>query len=180
MAQAKNVRIETDIQGDAWIKGNFGLLQRVIINLLTNAIKYSQLDTSVKVNFYVEGHAAILKIIDSGPGIAPEKLKVLFKRFSRIEGQYQEPTGSGLGLYFVDMCIKKHGGHVIVNSAIGHGAEFCIELPIESIESACFLGYNRVRILARANKLLAIVSLFTKNKFYSIFRRQYGKFIRSA
>jgi signal transduction histidine kinase len=136
MAQAKNVRIETDIQGDAWIKGNFGLLQRVIINLLTNAIKYSQLDTSVKVNFYVEGHAAILKIIDSGPGIAPEKLKVLFKRFSRIEGQYQEPTGSGLGLYFVDMCIKKHGGHVIVNSAIGHGAEFCIELPIESIESA--------------------------------------------
>lgn len=136
MAQAKNVRIETDIQGDAWIKGNFGLLQRVIINLLTNAIKYSQVNTSVKVNFYVEGHAAILKIIDSGPGIAPEKLKVLFKRFSRIEGQYQEPTGSGLGLYFVDMCIKKHGGHVIVNSAIGHGAEFCIELPIESIESA--------------------------------------------
>ena len=136
MAQAKNIKIVTDFQqGDAWVNGNFGLLQRVIINLLINAIKYSPLNAHVNIVFYVKKYTAILKIIDTGPGIPTEKLKILFKRFSRVESQYQEPTGSGLGLYFVDMCIKKHGGQVVVNSAMGKGAEFCIELPTESIDS---------------------------------------------
>jgi CHASE2 domain-containing sensor protein/nitrogen-specific signal transduction histidine kinase len=136
MAKAKKINITAQLQEEgAWVKGNFGLLQRVIINLLTNAIKYSKTSTNVNVVFKVVHNTAKLSIRDSGPGIAPEKLKVLFKRFSRIDGQYQEPTGSGLGLYFVEMCLKKHGGSISVHSEIGEGAEFCIELPLESIES---------------------------------------------
>ena len=77
-----------------WIQGNFGLLQRAIANILSNAIKYSQPNTAVQIVLSKVDDEMVLNITDTGPGIPPEKVSKLFKRFSRVEGQYQLPVGT--------------------------------------------------------------------------------------
>ncbi len=118
-----------------WVLGDFGLLQRAITNLLLNAVKYSRQGTSVELFVSQLNNCATIAIKDHGPGIPADKLSKLFKRFSRLEGEYQVPTGSGLGLYFVDVCLKKHGGTIKVNSTLGVGTEFTIQLPLVDVES---------------------------------------------
>ena len=75
----------------------------------------------------------MLKITDEGLGIAPEKINKLFKRFSRVEGENQAPEGGGLGLYFVEVTVKKHYGNVAVESVLGKYTTFSITLPLESV-----------------------------------------------
>lgn len=132
VAHANKIKIEVSAEeGNLWIKGDFGLLQRAISNLLLNAVKYSPDNTTVKIKLIQVSNEAILSIADAGPGIPPEKLSKLFKRFSRVESQYQLSIGSGLGLYFVDVAIKKHHGSILAESTMGHGATFTIRLPLE-------------------------------------------------
>ena len=75
----------------------------------------------------------MLKITDKGLGIAPEKINKLFNRFSRVEGENQSPEGSGLGLYFVKVTVKKHYGNVAVESVLGQYTTFAITLLLESV-----------------------------------------------
>ena len=136
IANAKNIQVRTMLpEKDIWVRGDFGLLQRVFTNLILNAVKYSQDNTIVQVKFSLRLDKAVLDIIDTGPGIPTEKLQKLFKRFSRIDGEYQLPVGSGLGLYFVNVSIEKHGGSISVESRAGIGTQFTVELPIAHIES---------------------------------------------
>ena len=131
VAQAQNIKVEINaIDESLWVKGDFGLLQRAILNLLSNAVKYSPEQSTVNVQLKKVDQTAILQIADTGHGIPPEKLAKLFKRFSRVEGEYQLPVGTGLGLYFVDITIKKHGGSIVVDSVVNVGSTFTIKLPL--------------------------------------------------
>ncbi|HOY69408.1 MAG TPA: CHASE2 and HATPase_c domain-containing protein [Methylotenera sp.] len=135
-ATAKGIQVKTTLpEKDIWVRGDFGLLQRVFTNLILNAVKYSQDHTIVQVNFSHRLDKAVFNIIDTGPGIPTEKLQKLFKRFGRVEGEYQLPVGTGLGLYFVHICIQKHGGSISVESRAGIGTQFTVELPITHVES---------------------------------------------
>lgn len=136
IAQARGIQVKATLpENELWVWGDFGLLQRALVNLLLNAVKYSQDHTAVQVNLKRHSDKAILNIVDTGPGIPTEKLQRLFMRFSRVEGEYQLPVGTGLGLYFVSVCIQKHGGHISVESRVGLGSQFTIELPIAHVES---------------------------------------------
>ncbi|MGB4812033.1 MAG: CHASE2 domain-containing protein [Methylophilaceae bacterium] len=137
-AKAKNIMIKYQhTDHDLWVNGDYGLLQRSVFNLLSNAVKYSNEHSAVNVTLTKNSnHQLALTVADSGNGITPEKLNRLFKRFSRIEGAYQQPIGTGLGLYFVDVCIKKHGGRISVDTQLGKGTRFTIELPLLNIQTA--------------------------------------------
>ena len=104
---------------------------RAISNLLLNATKYSPEQGVVYVTLENDGQAIELKVVDQGPGIPSKKIIKIFKRFSRAEGEHQAQEGSGLGLYFVNVTIKKHRGSVTVQSEEGSGATFVITLPVE-------------------------------------------------
>lgn len=117
--------------GNFWLKGDFGLLQRAVTNVLLNAVKYSPVEGMIYVELGEKDNEAILSITDTGPGIEPERIAKLFKRFSRAEGDHQAAEGTGLGLYFVDVTIKKHSGSVFVRSELGYGATFILTLPLE-------------------------------------------------
>lgn len=133
-ARVKNIKFEISlVEAGLWLKGDSGLLQRAISNVLLNALKYSPENSTVKITLAEFSNEAVLKITDAGLGIAPEKIARLFKRFSRVEGVHQAPEGSGLGLYFVDVTIRKHQGSVSVESELGQGTTFIITLPIEQI-----------------------------------------------
>jgi signal transduction histidine kinase len=132
VAHSKKVILNTHLSDDnLWLKGDFGLLQRAVTNILLNAVKYSPVEGMIHVELDEKNNEAILSITDAGPGIEPERIIKLFKRFSRAEGEHQATEGTGLGLYFVDVTIKKHGGSVFVRSELGRGATFILTLPLE-------------------------------------------------
>ena len=107
VAHSKKVILNTHLSDDnLWLKGDFGLLQRAVTNILLNAVKYSPVEGMIHVELDEKNNEAILSITDAGPGIEPERIIKLFKRFSRAEGEHQATEGTGLGLYFVDVTIK--------------------------------------------------------------------------
>jgi len=114
-----------------WIRGDFGLLLRAVTNILINAVNYSPEGASIKVELKNDHQLLTLEITDQGPGIPAAKVSKLFRRFSRVDAEHQSREGSGLGLYFVDVTIKKHHGVVSVKSQLGAGSTFVISLPLE-------------------------------------------------
>jgi signal transduction histidine kinase len=122
-------------QDNVWVRGDFGLLFRAVSNILLNAINYSPVGSVIKVIIENDEVALRLKEIDQGPGIPEDKMQKLFKRFSRVESECQDQNGSGLGLYFVGITIRKHRGTVTASNINRQGAEFVITLPLERRKS---------------------------------------------
>lgn len=132
LIHVKQLRLETNFPEDSiWVRGDFGLLFRTVSNVLLNAVNYSPEQSAIHVAMTADAFSLSLKIIDQGPGIPEEKIPKLFKRFSRIDGEYQALNGCGLGLYFVNITVKKHRGSVAVRNLANQGAEFLIRLPLE-------------------------------------------------
>ena len=129
-AKASDITLVNDLAvEDAWIMGEGGLLERALINLLTNAIKYSPANTSVTVGLSREGDYFRCCVADEGYGIKAESLPVLFDRFKRINNpEHADITGAGLGLAFVDAVVTRHGGKISVDSTPGKGSVFCFTL----------------------------------------------------
>lgn len=134
-ATKKSIVLERDIaDGQLWMLGNFGLLQRAILNLLLNAVKFSPENAAVKIKLSVENQQAILVVANLGAGISEEAQAYLFKRFSRLQGNQKGMVGAGLGLYFVQTVAEKHHGAVRVESAMGESTNFSLRLPILSFQ----------------------------------------------
>ena len=107
---------------------DINLLQRIITNLLTNAIKYSPENTTVNFSILCQKNQAILTIQDHGIGIPPKDLEKLFDAFHRASnvGNIQ---GTGLGLTIVQKCVQLHQGEIQMHSEVGVGTTFTITLP---------------------------------------------------
>ncbi len=131
--QAAEKQIHLQLQGceDLWLRGNAELLERAIINLLTNAVQYSPADSTVEVQVFRAGHLACLTIADEGSGIDPEELPHLFDRYRRQKrSEISGIHGTGLGLSFVRTVVEKHKGEIAVSSQVGEGTSFTLKLPI--------------------------------------------------
>lgn len=103
---------------------------QVIINFLSNAIKYSPEGKWVKVVLAANATHATLSVQDNGIGIPREKQRKLFTRFFRVDGNKQETfPGLGLGLYISAQIIRRHKGKIWVESEPGQGSAFCFTLP---------------------------------------------------
>lgn len=105
-------------------------IEQVIINFLTNAIKYSPGTSEVLINVREENERIYLGVRDYGIGIAPEQQKSLFEKFYRVEETALHFQGLGIGLYISAEIIRRHGGKVGVESTIGEGSEFYFEIPL--------------------------------------------------
>ncbi len=106
-------------------------IERVVINLLTNGIKYTPVGGKIQIKAsYVAGHDEVrVDVIDNGIGIPEECLEHIFERFYRVERKVHTIKGTGLGLTIVKKIIERHGGHLSVESAIGQGSTFSFFLP---------------------------------------------------
>ena len=112
-------------------------IERVLSNLLTNAIKYSPRDSRVKVRAEIARDPKYLEVTieDNGIGISPEHQKMIFERFYRIENQVHTINGTGLGLHLVKIAIEKHHqGKVFVKSKLNEGSTFGFWLPLDEID----------------------------------------------
>jgi len=130
-AEAKHVKIEVRLTAAiASVRGDRQMLGRALINLLNNAVKYSNVGAAVKVSIQRRGDAWVVDVEDQGPGIAHEQQGLLFQRFRRaVHHGSADPGGVGLGLAFVRLVAQKHGGRVEVRSDAGCGSTFSLCVP---------------------------------------------------
>ncbi len=105
---------------------------QVLGNLLTNAARYSQEESPIRVNASLEGNHVAVSIADSGRGVAPDQLPFLFLKFSRIEDDGERRiTDTGLGLAICKGIVEAHGGRIWAESdGLGLGAKFTFTLPV--------------------------------------------------
>ena len=108
--------------------GDPGRLRQVVVNLLSNALKFTPVGGRVAVTVDVDGSLVRLAVADSGPGIPEEDLPHVFERFWR-GARDQSASGSGIGLAVVAALVEAHGGRVLVRSEEGTGTEFTVWLP---------------------------------------------------
>ncbi|WP_434975828.1 SpoIIE family protein phosphatase [Streptomyces cyaneofuscatus] len=109
-----------------------GMWEKVVLNLLSNALKFT-FDGSIRVSVGVQDDGAVVRITDTGIGVAAEEMPRLFERFHRIENaRSRSNEGSGIGLALVKELVGLHGGVITADSAEGEGTSFTIRLPFGS------------------------------------------------
>jgi signal transduction histidine kinase len=111
-------------------------LEQAILNLLTNAMKYSGSGRNIELSLTREGAHAVISVRDEGIGIALADQARIFEKFYRISTpENQRIPGTGLGLTLVDHIVKAHEGSMRVDSAPGRGSTFSILLPLGAREA---------------------------------------------
>jgi two-component system phosphate regulon sensor histidine kinase PhoR len=136
-AHDKSVEIEVDCPQDLVARINGPLLEQAVINLIDNAIKYSDAAATVRVTVEREGDFAAIRVINNGCGIAANHLPRLFERFYRVDkARSRELGGTGLGLAIVKHIIVAHQGTIHVESVVGRGSTFTLRLPLGPQASA--------------------------------------------
>ena len=133
LAQNKDISIVVMIEPDLpQIPINYDSITRAVMNLLTNAIKYSPNGKKIKVKVEKVQEYIEISVQDEGIGISEENQKKVFDRFYRVENKTHTVKGTGLGLHLVKVAIEKHhNGQVYVKSKLNEGSTFGIQLPIK-------------------------------------------------
>jgi two-component system phosphate regulon sensor histidine kinase PhoR len=130
-AREKQVRIEVEQKAVPPATGDADALERMIVNLVDNAIKYNRPEGLVTVRLQPADGQILLEVSDTGIGIPQESLARIFERFYRVDkGRAREEGGTGLGLAIVKHVAQSHGGQVEVESRMGKGTTFRVRLPV--------------------------------------------------
>ncbi|MFM9852271.1 MAG: sensor histidine kinase [Sphingomonadaceae bacterium] len=128
-AADRGVRIDAPQNDESVLAlGDFRRVLQIMVNLLTNAVRYSPSGSSIWLRVEQEGDLAAVIVADQGKGIAPEDQPRIFEKFERVDPS--EPGGSGLGLFISRRLARAMGGDISVDSAPGRGARFVLALPV--------------------------------------------------
>ncbi|HYM41590.1 MAG TPA: ATP-binding protein [Steroidobacteraceae bacterium] len=131
LATDKEISVACDSSSGVAVEGDRARLKQVVVNLLDNAIKYTPRGGHVALSVRREGAWAVLEVTDDGPGIAPEAVPHVFKRFFRADSsRSREPGGAGLGLAIVQSICAAHGAEVEAISTPGKGSTFRVRHPL--------------------------------------------------
>ena len=130
IAEAKGIHIEVLCDESYAARINPPLLEQAVVNLLDNAVKYSDENSVVRLEANLDDKEVIMAIIDKGRGIEKEHLPRLFERFYRVDrARSRRLGGTGLGLAIVKHIVQAHKGRILVESSPGKGSTFSIHLP---------------------------------------------------
>jgi heavy metal sensor kinase len=131
VATAKKITLVTNAQPNVSVRGDASWIERVILNLLDNAIKFTPEGGQVRISVAAENGEAALRVEDTGIGIPPEALPHIFERFYRAEpSRSKQVEGVGLGLALVKWIVDRHRGRIQVESQPGAGSTFTVWLPL--------------------------------------------------
>jgi signal transduction histidine kinase len=129
VADAREVAVTANFSNDVVVNADRTRLEQVAANLIDNAVKYTPAGGRVDVEVAREGHSALLRVRDTGPGIPADELPRIFDRLFRGDTSRAE-RGLGLGLSLVKAIVEAHGGSVEVESDSGRGSVFTVRLPL--------------------------------------------------
>ncbi len=129
-ADSVDISLETDIDRTlSPLMGDRNQLKRLLLNLITNAIKYNQKEGWVRISLHRKDDDALLMVSDNGKGIPTESIPNLFNRFYRVPDQEGLISGTGLGLAIAKRIALNHNGTIEVDSEVGEGTTFKVKLP---------------------------------------------------
>ena len=118
------------------VAGSRDKLEQVFVNIISNAVKYTDDNGTVTVYAGQMYDYVFVKVIDTGVGIPEEDLPFIFDRFYRVDkARSREAGGTGLGLAIAKEIVEAHGGKISVSSKVGEGTEFAINLPVYTEET---------------------------------------------
>jgi signal transduction histidine kinase len=126
-SQHINVEVQSDIPP---LIGDRDKIKQVIINLLSNAQKYTPEDGNIRLQASANNGEVIIRVIDDGPGIDADNLPYLFEKFYRVPGAESVAPGTGLGLSICKRIVETHRGYIDVESTPGKGTTFLVTLPL--------------------------------------------------
>lgn len=129
-AQDLGITITTRADCDAVVLGDQQRLKQVLLNLLSNAVKYNRPGGTVTISCGTSGDRIRLSVTDTGPGISPDLRDRLFTPFDRLDAETSGVEGTGLGLALSKGLVEAIGGTLGVDSEVGRGSTFWIELPV--------------------------------------------------
>lgn len=137
LAGQRHMQLAATCPADLEARIHRGLLEQALVNLLDNAIKYSEPGKTVRLEVRQVPGQTVIAVIDQGFGIEPRHLPRLFERFYRVDaGRSRQTGGTGLGLAIVKHIALAHGGWVSVESTLGAGSTFAIHLPAYPVEDS--------------------------------------------
>ena len=128
-ASAQNVQFACAGPQGLEIYGNPDQIERIVTNLVENALRYTRPGGSLTVSWTADQHRMQIAVRDSGTGIAPQHVERVFDRFWRGDGARGADGGSGLGLAIARALARRHGGDVSLTSELGTGSAFTLSLP---------------------------------------------------
>jgi len=132
--EQRRIHLEIDIQDALEVMGDYGQLERVIFNLLSNAYKYAPENSTVWLTAYAKQDYVLITVCDEGMGIPYEHQSRLFHRFYRVDDARARKQGSaGLGLAICKHIVDAHCGEIWVESQEGYGASFMVRLPLSNL-----------------------------------------------
>jgi heavy metal sensor kinase len=131
VANARSIQLLCESAPSVVARGDAGWLERLLINLLDNAIKFTDEGGRVVVRVSRDGERVRLVVVDTGIGMAPEVSGHVFERFYQADPSRSSPSGgAGLGLSLVKWITDRHHGQITVDSRPGHGSTFSVTLPM--------------------------------------------------
>jgi K+-sensing histidine kinase KdpD len=143
-AAEREIRIATDIpETIPTLIGDPNRIKQILLNLVSNAIKYNRQGGSISISARPEEQMIRLSVCDTGNGIPPEAIKNLFKRFYRVPDTEGFISGTGLGLLITQRIVQQHGGKIWVRSSLGKGSCFYFTLPLPKDTLAKSQGHQR-------------------------------------
>jgi PAS domain S-box-containing protein len=135
---------DTDIE-EKYMAFDADKIERIMLNLISNAIKFTKTNGQVYVNIYDNQNTIAITVRDTGIGIPLEKHKEVFERFMQVDKSLsRKREGSGIGLSLVKSLVGMHGGKIYLNKEITEGSEFIIELPVKVLDeiNVCNENFN--------------------------------------
>ncbi len=131
LAQEKKQQFKLGSMEEIRVKGDNAKLRAVFLNLLQNAVKYTDNEGEISISVFSKDHEATVAVSDTGIGISTEHLPLIFERFYRVDkARSRSEGGTGLGLSIAKQIVEAHGGRIEVESQLGKGSQFRIILPL--------------------------------------------------
>lgn len=122
-------------------------LERIILNLISNAVKFTEAKGKIEVSVEDKGNHVEVRIKDNGIGMPKDKLDIIFERFKQVDYSPSNLSqGSGIGLFLVKGLVEAHGGTITVHSTIGEGSEFIINLPVIVLAEEEIASENELKL----------------------------------
>ncbi len=131
LAKNRNIHFKLGSVSELEVMGNLEFLRRMVTNLASNALRYTDEGGNIIIWSEVEGRNLAIKVSDTGIGIPPESIDHVFDRFYRVDkARARAAGGAGLGLSIVKAVVESHKGNITVSSEVGRGSTFKVTIPL--------------------------------------------------